>query len=210
MIGFRLIRNFDTPYISRSITEFWRRWHISLSTWLRDYLYIPLGGNRLGKRRETLNILVTMALGGLWHGANWTFVIWGALHGIGLAVERFVGFGSSENSSIWGRAIRALLLFQFVCFTWVFFRADSISASLRFLAAFMHRSEIHQVLPVVGFLAFFAALAALIDIVSEWFMVEFAVALLHPAFQIAFALAGLLLVTAMSAGVPSPFIYFQF
>jgi hypothetical protein len=103
-----------------------------------------------------------------------------------------------------------LVLFQFVCFTWVFFRADSLSASLRFLAAFMHRSDMNEVLPVVGFLAFFVALAVLMDIVSEWFKVEFAVALLHPALQIAFALAGLLLVTAMSSGVPSTFIYFQF
>ena len=210
LLGFHFMVNFRQPYLATNLQDFWRRWHISLSTWLRDYLYIPLGGSRHGEFNTYRNLLLTMLLGGLWHGANWTFVIWGALHGIGLAVERFVGFGSSENSSVWSKAIHALILFQFVCFTWVFFRADSLSAALRFLAAFLHRSDMHEVLPVVGFLGFFIALAALIDIFSEWFEVEFAVALLHPALQIAFALAGLLLVTAMSSGVPSTFIYFQF
>ena len=90
MIGFRLIRNFDTPYISRSITEFWRRWHISLSTWLRDYLYISLGGSRAGSSRwfTYRNLMLTMLLGGLWHGAAWTFIVWGAIHGTVLAIER--------------------------------------------------------------------------------------------------------------------------
>src|SRR5213076_1522312 len=90
MMGFVLIQNFDSPYQSDSITDFWRRWHISLSSWLRDYLYIPLGGNRLGARRTYLALMGTMLLGGLWHGANWTFVAWGGLHGLYLAVERWL------------------------------------------------------------------------------------------------------------------------
>ena len=210
LLGFHFMVNFRQPYLAASLQDFWRRWHISLSTWLRDYLYIPLGGSRHGEFNTYRNLFLTMLLGGLWHGANWTFVIWGALHGIGLTVERFVGFGNSEQSSIWGRTFRSLLLYQFVCFTWVFFRADSLSASLRFLAAFVHPSDSRELLPVMGFVAFFIALAALIDIVSEWLQVEFVVALLHPAFQVTFALAGFLLVTFMSAGVPSTFIYFQF
>jgi hypothetical protein len=101
-------------------------------------------------------------------------------------------------------------VFQFVCFAWIFFRADSLSASVRFLADFMHGSDIHQALPVVGFLAFFTALALSFDIISEWFRAEYGVEFLHPAAQTAAALGGLLLVAFMSAGVPSPFIYFQF
>jgi D-alanyl-lipoteichoic acid acyltransferase DltB (MBOAT superfamily) len=89
LLGFRLPENFRSPYRAASVTEFWRRWHISLSTWLRDYLYIPLGGNRLGRWRTYLNLMLTMLLGGLWHGANWVFVLWGALHGVGLSLERF-------------------------------------------------------------------------------------------------------------------------
>ena len=89
----RLIKNFEQPYLSQSITEFWRRWHISLSSWLRDYLYIPLGGNRSGAWQTYRNLMLTMLLGGLWHGANWTFVVWGGLHGAYLAVERMLGIG---------------------------------------------------------------------------------------------------------------------
>ena len=91
MIGFEFMKNFDSPYQAESITDFWRRWHISLSTFLRDYLYIPLGGNRQGPLRTYVNLIVVMLLGGLWHGANWTFVAWGAYHGILLAFERFRG-----------------------------------------------------------------------------------------------------------------------
>ena len=91
MLGFVFARNFDSPYRSQSITEFWRRWHISLSTWLRDYLYVPLGGNRKGVERTYVNLLLTMLLGGLWHGAAWNFVVWGAYHGLLLAFERAVG-----------------------------------------------------------------------------------------------------------------------
>ena len=94
MMGFVLIQNFDSPYQADSITDFWRRWHISLSTWLRDYLYIPLGGNRLGERRTYVNLMTVMLLGGLWHGASWNFVLWGAIHGGMLAFERAQGEGS--------------------------------------------------------------------------------------------------------------------
>jgi D-alanyl-lipoteichoic acid acyltransferase DltB (MBOAT superfamily) len=210
LLGFHFMVNFRQPYLATSLQDFWRRWHISLSTWLRDYLYIPLGGSRQGEYNTYRNVLLTMLLGGLWHGANWAFVIWGALHGIGLALERLVGFDRSEGSSLAAKAIRAAVVFQFVCFAWIFFRADSLSASVRFLADFMHGSDIHQALPVVGFLAFFTALALSFDIISEWFRAEYVVEFLHPAAQTAAALGGLLLVAFMSAGVPSPFIYFQF
>ncbi len=130
MMGFRFIENFNYPYISKSITEFWRRWHISLSTWLRDYLYIPLGGNRKGRRRTYLNIMTVMLLGGLWHGAAWTFVVWGAWHGAWLVFERWraderpyaggSGFAPAATA-------RTMLL---VIIGWVVFRAPSFADAL--------------------------------------------------------------------------------
>ncbi len=136
LFGFRLAENFDAPYQSATLTEFWRRWHISLSTWLRDYLYVPLGGNRKGKLRTYVNLLATMLLGGLWHGAAWTFVAWGALHGVGLAIERLLGItgGSSATLSPWRRAAGAVVTFHVVCLAWVFFRAPSFDAAFALLA----------------------------------------------------------------------------
>jgi len=128
--GFRLPENFDAPYLSRSITEFWRRWHMSLSSWLRDYLYIPLGGSRLGVGKTYRNLMITMLLGGLWHGANWTFVLWGGLHGLFLAVERLRGVrAEAEAASGWTplAVLRGLVTFQLVSLTWVVFRAPNFT-----------------------------------------------------------------------------------
>jgi len=129
LLGINPMENFNKPYLSRSFQEFWRRWHISLSSWLRDYLYISLGGNRKGRYRTYLNILITMLLGGLWHGANYTFVVWGGLHGLALAVERWVNDlrGRSEAHGLVGVWVRRLLVFHVVSLLWVFFRADNIS-----------------------------------------------------------------------------------
>ena len=129
LLGFRLPINFNSPYKAVNITDFWHRWHISLSSWLRDYLYIPLGGNRKGTVRTYANLLVTMLLGGLWHGANIRFVIWGGIHGISLAIHKvWTGFFPSEKgpSPLWKRAISAVFTFHIVCLSWVFFRAESI------------------------------------------------------------------------------------
>lgn len=133
MIGFQFVRNFDTPYISRSITEFWRRWHISLSTWLRDYLYIPLGGSRLGRVRTYVNLLIVMMLGGLWHGANWTFVVWGAWHGCLLAVERATGW-DRRAARYWYALPLTLLM---VLIGWVAFRTDDMSAAMTVYAGML-------------------------------------------------------------------------
>jgi alginate O-acetyltransferase complex protein AlgI len=126
MIGFRLNENFNYPYVSQSITEFWRRWHISLSTWLRDYLYIPLGGSRFGTWKTYRNLILTMLLGGLWHGANWTFVLWGGWHGLWLAIERRFALGRASTFSV-GSWLFTLLL---VMLGWVMFRAESVSSAL--------------------------------------------------------------------------------
>jgi len=127
LMGFTLPKNFDNPYKSSSLAEFWRRWHISLSTWLRDYLYIPLGGNRKGKARTFLNLFLTMLIGGLWHGAAWKFVVWGGLHGAGLVVERFFKQFITLPKNYFISFIRTLLTFHFVVFCWVFFRAGSFN-----------------------------------------------------------------------------------
>jgi alginate O-acetyltransferase complex protein AlgI len=131
MMGFVLIQNFDSPYKSDSITDFWRRWHISLSTWLRDYLYIPLGGNRRGEGRTYINLMTVMLLGGLWHGASWNFVIWGAIHGGMLAAERAQGKSSPYRRL--PRPVRVGITFVVVCLSWVFFRAKTLPQAMDYL-----------------------------------------------------------------------------
>ncbi len=133
--GFDININFLSPYQSKSITEFWRRWHISLSNWLRDYLYIPLGGNRLGKKRQYINLLITMLLGGLWHGANFTFVIWGALHGAALAIHKLFSerLSLATYDGFIVRSLSVLLTFNFVCFTWIFFKASDVSTAFEII-----------------------------------------------------------------------------
>src|SRR5690606_18996759 len=132
MIGFRFVENFNQPYISQSITEFWRRWHISLSNWLRDYLYVPLGGNRHGTFKTYRNLMLTMLLGRLWHGANWTFVVWGAWHGAWLALERRLGVKADAR---WFRPGRWGFTFLLVVFGWVLFRAPDLAVASSFMRA---------------------------------------------------------------------------
>lgn len=132
LLGFHFMVNFRQPYLSESLQEFWRRWHISLSTWLRDYLYIGLGGNRFGEWKTYRNLLLTMLLGGLWHGANWTFVVWGALHGLGLAIERYVSPPAARSAA--GRWGRRIFYFHLVCVAWVFFRAQSLTEAIHLLS----------------------------------------------------------------------------
>lgn len=135
-LGFEFPPNFNMPYISRNITEFWRRWHISLSTWLKDYLYIPLGGNRKGTTKRYINIFVVMLLGGLWHGASWNFVFWGGLHGIALMVHKIYSvFFPNRQSGLLPLGVASWLVTQvFVCVAWVFFRSASFANSWTILA----------------------------------------------------------------------------
>lgn len=142
IMGFELMDNFDTPYFSVSIKEFWRRWHISLSSWLRDYLYIPLGGNRKGKFRKYLNTVIVFLASGLWHGAKWTFVIWGALHGIYQIIgditkplkakaEKRLKVRTDAFSY---KFLKMMITFALTCFAWIFFRADSMTQALEYIA----------------------------------------------------------------------------
>jgi alginate O-acetyltransferase complex protein AlgI len=133
MMGFVLMQNFESPYKSESITEFWRRWHISLSTWLRDYLYVPLGGNRRGPGRTYANLMTVMLLGGLWHGASWNFVIWGGIHGGMLAAERAQGKDSFYRRL--PRPLRVAVTFTIVCLAWVFFRAKTLTEAVAYLGS---------------------------------------------------------------------------
>lgn len=124
LFGIRLMENFSSPYFSKSVKEFWSRWHISLSTWFRDYVYIPLGGNRCSKLKNYFNLFVTFLVSGLWHGANWTFVVWGGIHGIAQIAEKAVRLDKPKNTRL-GRLGAGLAVFVFCNFAWVFFRADS-------------------------------------------------------------------------------------
>ena len=127
LFGYRLPQNFDVPYTAQNLQEFWHRWHISLSTWLRDYVYIPLGGSKKGPIRTYVNLMLTMLIGGLWHGANWNFVLWGALHGVALAGtrawQRWRGTDAAPGAL--RRVLGVVLTFHYVCFAWIFFRAGS-------------------------------------------------------------------------------------
>lgn len=129
ILGFWLPDNFLFPYRALSLTDFWRRWHISLSTWFRDYLYIPLGGNRKGTLRMYANNFITMLVAGLWHGASWMFVIWGALHGFGLCVHKFFSrqLRITIPSTLWGNTLSWLITYVYVCFAWSFFRSQSLT-----------------------------------------------------------------------------------
>lgn len=134
IMGFRLMKNFDHPYFATSIRDFWRRWHISLSTWFKDYVYIPLGGNRKGKHRTSLNLLITFLVSGLWHGANWTFIIWGGFHAIVQIIERYTKIFFAKLSHITRlervpkvrKVGKIVFTFCLVCFAWIFFRANSV------------------------------------------------------------------------------------
>jgi alginate O-acetyltransferase complex protein AlgI len=149
-MGFNLMTNFNRPYMSAGIGEFWRRWHISLSTWFRDYVYIPLGGNRVSAARWYLNILIVFLLSGIWHGANWTFAIWGILHGMYLVTEHklYSRFQRLRDSASWlAILLKRVTVFMLVTFAWVFFRARDISQALYIIGNFFHDipTQVHMI-----------------------------------------------------------------
>jgi len=150
LLGFRMGINFNLPYFSSSIREFWKRWHISLSSWLKDYLYIPLGGNRLGKFRTHLNLMLTMLLGGLWHGANWTFVIWGGYHGLALVLERLV----HGRIKIW-KPLCVFFTFITVSFSWLIFRARSFAHLKQLVSALFSGFCVRQTYSGINELLFY-------------------------------------------------------
>ena len=213
LLGVRLIKNFEQPYLSQSITEFWRRWHISLSSWLRDYLYISLGGNRRGAWRTYRNLMLTMLIGGLWHGANWTFVVWGGLHGAYLTVERWLGIGRARASwagagaVAWaGRIACMLLTFHLVTLAWIFFRAPNIAFALQYIHGLLRCRDLAAVGPV----PFVAAAAVLAIDLPQYVSGRHAVFMRLPWWVQSPAYATLCLALILYGGSEVPFIYFQF
>ena len=208
LLGFQFPQNFNAPYTAVSLQDFWRRWHMTLSRWLRDYLYIPLGGNRKGRLLTYRNLMLTMLLGGLWHGAAWTFVIWGGIHGLGLCIERATGWRPATGGMKWfGR----ILTFNVVCFAWIFFRSDSLSHAgdviTRLFTAWGEPSPLVTTSVV---------LAILVGILGQYVRPGAVGVALRgfqrlpvPAQATCFAVALLLINTLGPEGV-APFIYFRF
>lgn len=218
LLGIELMKNFEQPYFSKNITEFWRRWHISLSTWLRDYLYIPLGGNRKGLPRTYINLMVTMLLGGLWHGASWNFVIWGGLHGIYLIVDKLL---KQYNVSLINTIIKQTTFYKLVCrlftyllilFTWLFFRSQSWETTQTIFSQikqFQFSSYTYEMFRILGG---FVILILIFDYFeyrtkNHCFLLQ-----IKNKGIVAGILSALLLTTLafMFYKEPLPFIYFQF
>ncbi|MFY7666645.1 MBOAT family O-acyltransferase [Flavobacterium sp.] len=216
LMGFRLSVNFRTPYKSASITEFWRRWHISLSTWLRDYLYISMGGNRKGKFRMYFNLFMTMLLGGLWHGASWKFVIWGVLHGLALVVERLFKNVLHLPKNIFVRVVQVVLTFHFVVFCWIFFRAKDFETAFELIGniAQLQWNPTQYLVILEGyrnvmFVMLFGFLWHFLP--SRWSDgLKQAFGYLPIAGKALIVAAVFWLVYASSSEGPQPFIYFQF
>lgn len=212
MLGFVFAKNFGSPYRAQSITDFWRRWHISLSTWLRDYLYIPLGGSRGGTARTYANLAIVMVLGGLWHGASWNFVIWGALHGALLAFERAQG-KESVYANLPG-PLKTALTFVIVCFTWVFFRADTLPHAVAYCSSMLgianHVPAADLVAGVIyrPYYVMAIAVAALVTWTcpQTW---DFTCRITAPRAALALGLMGLALLV-LTTQAYNPFIYFMF
>jgi alginate O-acetyltransferase complex protein AlgI len=220
LLGFRFNENFDSPYQSKNITEFWRRWHISLSTWLKDYLYISLGGNRKGKIRTYINLMLTMLLGGLWHGASLKFVFWGGLHGAALTVHKFVS--EMKIPTVISPVIKKigivggiLLTFHFVCFCWIFFRATNMEAAWQMI------SQIIQNFKPEVFFDFLIGYKGVVLLMILGYTLHFLPHKLEMKVQDQVTMAPLfakaalvtlvilIVVQVKSAGI-QPFIYFQF
>jgi D-alanyl-lipoteichoic acid acyltransferase DltB (MBOAT superfamily) len=219
ILGFKFSLNFDSPYQSKNITEFWRRWHMSLSSWLRDYLYISLGGNRKGKFRTYLNLLLTMILGGLWHGASFRFILWGALHGGALAVHKaFTSLDLLPKHSRVNEVYNALgifLTFHFVCLCWIFFRAPDMATAGQVLTQIFTQFSPHV------FIEFISGYKAVIFLMAIGYILHFIPKEIEiraentvtkmplPAKVFLLIVMIVIVIQTKSAGI-QPFIYFQF
>jgi alginate O-acetyltransferase complex protein AlgI len=212
VLGFVLPENFRRPFASANLQDHWRRWHITLSTWLRDYLYIPLGGSRNGPVSTYWNLFLTMALGGLWHGAAWTYVLWGSMQGLGLAVVRFMQRRWPRKGKMppWRFALGVFVTFHFTCFGWIFFRSPTVDDSWRMLGLLMEGSTYapnlrwQVMLPIVLSMGIHWTPRRWVDRWSPVFASS-------PAVVQAFVLAVIAVMLAqLSSGDAPPFIYFQF
>ncbi len=221
LFGYRFALNFDLPYRAATITEFWKRWHISLSSWLKDYLYISLGGNRKGKVRRYVNLMITMLLGGLWHGASWRFMLWGGLHGLYLVVHKILmnlfPALKSEGSDMsrWQRVFSTILTFHLVCLGWIFFRADSMEIGLQVLSQIFTRFNAGVFIPFVQsytFILFLIGLCLCLQFVPSTSIAKMK-AYIYNMNWVGKAVVLVILIVFISQIKSSelqPFIYFQF
>ena len=212
--GFHLVDNFRFPYAAVGLRDFWRRWHISLSTWLRDYLYVPLGGNRHGPARTYLALLGTMVLGGLWHGASWNFVVWGTLHGLYLVIERLVV--RRIGDAAWARSFPArlfggVLTYALVCLAWVFFRAKDLPTSAMITASMLGAIPAQPILPTLGIVKVVAVTAGIVGS-HVWLRNRRIETLVEtvPAPVLVLAWSVMLIAIVLMQGGGDAFIYFQF
>ena len=219
ILGFETMVNFNAPYLSRNITEFWHRWHISLSTWFRDYLYVTLGGNRLGPARTYANLIITMLLCGLWHGAAWTFILWGGIHGLCLMSHRMslkgkkIDFAWHKTIQGWAvNVLKVFLTFHFVALAWVLFRATSLESALTYFEGLFRFQNITDFsFPVL----FAGALLFALDMVQTWTGSETWLTARQGGRVARYAVAQVMMVSVLIAAIAhmntaTPFIYFQF
>jgi D-alanyl-lipoteichoic acid acyltransferase DltB (MBOAT superfamily) len=215
LMGYKVEINFDSPYQSSSITEFWRRWHISLSTWLREYLYIPLGGNRKGRFRTYVNLVITMLLGGLWHGAAMRFILWGGLHGLMLAIEKFFKSLIRIPENKFTRLLGIIFTFHFVAFCWIFFKVDDLktvnSIITQIFTAFHPEvfSEFLNGYPLVSALMLLGYILHFVPRSAEQFTEKLVTA--SPlVLKVVYLFIIIFIVIQIKSSEIQPFIYFQF
>lgn len=209
MLGIELMDNFRTPYLSRSISEFWKRWHISLSTWFRDYLYLPLGGNRVHAGRWILNIMLVFAISGFWHGANWTFMIWGCIHGLLYLLERFVWGKPNDQSSLGQSVVHGIRTFILVNFAWIFFRSASASAAWDHMGSLFHEAG-SQSLEVQPFIFLLIGLFLISEIWLYNNRIDSRLKALRTPVRWSLYAFMIFAITAWGGVANHPFIYFQF
>ena len=214
LLGIDLVVNFTQPYLSRNITEFWRRWHISLSNWLRDYLYISLGGNRKGTRKTYRNLMITMLLGGLWHGASWNFVIWGGLHGLYLVVHKLATGGRVNTNPPHLRHLPSIIATNIaVLFAWIFFRAETFTQAREVIEGIATLRSGSLRPADLATVVLFSAVMIVGDVLQRRHdnaEPRSPRKSLHPVLQGVGAGVLAVAVLASSGGTPTPFIYFQF
>ena len=212
MLGIKLPDNFRYPYAAIGFSDLWKRWHITLSSWLRDYLYIPLGGNKSGAIKTYRNLMITMLLGGLWHGAAWTFVVWGGLHGLFLMTERFLRKRITLKINAWNGMALAFLTYTMVNITWVFFRAQDFGSAMGILGSMFGFAESGEmVLQYIDIYKVFIIISLLF--LSHWFMRNSSVKELasnKPWWLVSIVWAAMLFLVIISLGGGDQFIYFQF
>ncbi|MBP5343789.1 MAG: MBOAT family protein [Alphaproteobacteria bacterium] len=216
IFGFKFLENFNYPYISKSITEFWRRWHISLSTWFKEYLYIPLGGNRVAKWRMYMNLFIVFLATGIWHGAEWTFLVWGLWNGFFIILEKLTSWHKKEGNKALAFTQHLYTIFVFV-FGWILFRADNISYAGQYIQNMFGLVSEHKIMYTLGYyvdnieiLAFIAAIICSMPIFTKMLQIKYEHKVLRTLVNIWLMVLFILSSASIAASTYNPFIYFRF